>query len=111
LQKIREAKQALEDEAREKAEQKRAEAEKKQAEEEEERCAGKKKRARKSDPPDPDKAKPASRQSNRSVQTRGSFGPRDGPKQTAEVGHFRMPKSSETLRELRSIFQCFEMAL
>lgn len=42
MQKIREAKQALEDEAREKAEQKLAEAEKEQAEEEEDRCAGKK---------------------------------------------------------------------
>ena len=60
LQKIREAKQALEDEAREKARQKLAEAEKKQAaQEEEDRRAGKKKRGRKSDPPDPEKAKPA----------------------------------------------------
>ena len=61
LLKVREAKQAFEDEAREKAEQKLAEAEKKQAaqEEEEDRRAGKKKRGRKSDPPDPEKAKPA----------------------------------------------------
>ena len=59
LLKIREAKQAFEDEAREKAEQKLAEAEKKQAAQEEDRCAGKKKRGRKSAPPDPEKAKPA----------------------------------------------------
>ena len=60
LQKIREAKQALEEEAREKAEQERAEAENKQAErEEEERRTGKKKRGRKPALPDPDKARPA----------------------------------------------------
>ena len=59
LQKIREAKQALEDEAREKARQKLTEAEKKQAAQEEDRRTGKKKRGRKSDPPDPEKAKPA----------------------------------------------------
>ena len=60
LQKIREAKQALEEEAREKAEQERAEAEKKQAErEEEERRTDKKKRGRKPALPDPDKARPA----------------------------------------------------
>src|ERR1019366_2936787 len=55
LQKIREAKQALEDEAREKAEHERAETEKKLAEREEEaKRAGKKKRGRKPEPPDPD---------------------------------------------------------
>jgi transposase len=60
LQKIREAKQALEEEAREKAEQERAEAEKKQAErEEEERRTDKKKRGRKPALPDSDKARPA----------------------------------------------------
>lgn len=60
LQKIREAKQALEEEAREKDAQERAEAEKKQAaREEEEKRTGKKKRGRKPEPPDPDQAKPA----------------------------------------------------
>jgi hypothetical protein len=60
LQKIREAKAALEDEAREKAEHERAEAEKKLAErEEEEKLTGKRKRGRKPEPPDPDKARPA----------------------------------------------------
>jgi len=59
LQKIREAKQALESEAREKAELERAEAEKKLAEREEEaRRTGKKMRGRKPDSPDPDKARP-----------------------------------------------------
>ena len=62
LQKIREAKKALEEEAREKAEQERAETEQKLAErEEEEQRTGKKKRGRKPVPPDPDKAKPADR--------------------------------------------------
>ena len=60
LQKIREAKQALEDEAREKAEMDRAEAEKKLAgREQEEQRTGKKKRGRKPEPPDPGQAKPA----------------------------------------------------
>jgi transposase len=60
LQKLREAKQALEDEAREKAEHERAEAEKKLAErEEEQKRTGKKKRGRKPEPPDPDTARPA----------------------------------------------------
>ena len=60
LRKIREAKQALEAEAREKAEQARAEAEQKlAAREEEAKRTGKTKRSRKSEPPDPDKAKPA----------------------------------------------------
>ena len=58
LQKIREAKAALEAEAREKAEHEHAEAEKKLAEREEQRT-GNKKRGRKPDPPDPDKALPA----------------------------------------------------
>ena len=59
LQKIGEAKAALEQEAKEKAAQQRAEAEQKLAErEEEERCTGKKKGGRKSEPPDPDKARP-----------------------------------------------------
>jgi transposase len=60
LQKIREAKQALEDEAREKAEHQRAETEKKLAERDEEaKRTGKKKRGRKPELPDPDKARPA----------------------------------------------------
>src|SRR5664279_1467911 len=59
LQKIREAKAALEQEAKEKASQQRAEAEQKLAErEEEERRTGKKKGGRKPEPPDPDKAWP-----------------------------------------------------
>jgi transposase len=59
LQKIREAKQALEDEARQQAEQQRAEVEQKLAERaEQEQRTGKKKRGRKPEPPDPDKAKP-----------------------------------------------------
>ena len=63
LQKIGEAKAALEREAKEKAAEQRAEAEQKLAErEEEERCTGKKKRGRKPCPegaqPDPDKARP-----------------------------------------------------
>jgi len=59
LQKIREAKQALEDEAREKAEHERAEAEKKLAErEEQQQRTGKKKRGRKPELADPDQAKP-----------------------------------------------------
>ena len=59
LQKISQAKAALEQEAKEKAAQQRAEAEQKLAErEEEERCTGKKKGGRKSEPPDPDKARP-----------------------------------------------------
>src|ERR1022692_669097 len=59
LKKIGEAKAALEQEAKEKAAQQRAEAEQKLAErEEEERCTGKKKGGRKSEPPDPDKARP-----------------------------------------------------
>ena len=59
LQKIREAKAALEQEAKEKAEQQRAEAEQKLAErEEEERRTGKKKRGRKPESPDPEQAKP-----------------------------------------------------
>ena len=60
LEKIREARQALEQEAREKAEQARAAAEKKQAErEQQQRRTGKKKRGRKPELPDPDKAVPA----------------------------------------------------
>ena len=60
LQKIREARQALEQEAREKAEHERAETDKKLAErEEEEQRTGKKKRGRKPELPDPDKARPA----------------------------------------------------
>jgi transposase len=59
LQKIREAKAALEAEAREKAEQERVEVEQKLAErEEEERRTGKKKRGRKPQAPDPEQAKP-----------------------------------------------------
>ena len=59
LQKIAEAKAALEQDAEERAAQQRAEAEWKLAErEEEERRAGKKKRGRKPQAPDPDKAKP-----------------------------------------------------
>jgi transposase len=59
LRKIREAKQALEDEAREKAEHDRAAVDKKLAERaEEEQRTGKKKRGRKPAPPDPDKAAP-----------------------------------------------------
>jgi hypothetical protein len=63
LQKIGEAKAALEQEAKEKAAQQRAEAEQKLAErEEEERRTGKKKRGRKACPegaqPDPEQAKP-----------------------------------------------------
>jgi hypothetical protein len=59
LQKIREAKQALEDEAREKAGHERAEAEKKLAQrEEQQQRTGKKKRGRKPELPDPDQAKP-----------------------------------------------------
>jgi len=60
LQKIREAKQALEDEAREKAEHERAETEKKLAERDEQaQRTGRKKRGRKPASPDPDKARPA----------------------------------------------------
>jgi transposase len=60
LQKIREAKAALEAEAREKAEHERTETEKKLAErKKEEQRTGKKKRGRKPDPPDPDQARPA----------------------------------------------------
>lgn len=60
LQKIREAKAALEDEARQKAEHERAETEKKLSEcAEEEKRSGKKKRGRKPQPPDPDKVRPA----------------------------------------------------
>jgi transposase len=59
LQKIREAKAALEQEAKEKAEQQRAETEQKLAErEQEERRTGKKKRGRKPKAPDPEQAKP-----------------------------------------------------
>ncbi len=59
LQKIGEAKAALEQEAKEKAAQQRAETEQKLAErEEEERRTGKKKRGRKPEAPDPDQAKP-----------------------------------------------------
>jgi len=59
LQKIAEAKAALEQEAKEKASQQRVEAEQKLAErEEEERRTGKGKRGRKPQAPDPDKAKP-----------------------------------------------------
>jgi hypothetical protein len=60
LQKIREAKQALENEAREKAERERAETENKLAERAaQEQRTGKKKHGRKPEPPDPDKATPA----------------------------------------------------
>ena len=60
LQKIRAAKAALEDEAREKAEHERAETDKKLAEcEEEKKSTGKKKRGRKPQPADPDKTRPA----------------------------------------------------
>ena len=60
LQKIREARKALEDEAREKAEHERAETQKKLAERDEQaQRTGKKKRGRKPEPPDPDKARPA----------------------------------------------------
>ena len=59
LQKIGEAKAALEQEAKEKAAQQRAEAEQKLAErEEEEQSTGKKKRGRKPVAPDPEQAKP-----------------------------------------------------
>ena len=59
LQKIGEAKAALEQEAKEKAAQERAEAEQKLAERaEEERRTGKKKRGRKPEAPDPEQAKP-----------------------------------------------------
>ena len=59
LQKIAEAKAALEQEAKEKAAQERAETEQKLAErEEEERRTGKKKRGRKPEAPDPEQAKP-----------------------------------------------------
>jgi transposase len=59
LQKIREAKAALEDEAREKAEHERAEAKQKLAErEKEERRTGKKKRGSKPQAPDPEQARP-----------------------------------------------------
>lgn len=59
LQKIGEAKAALEQEAKEEAAQQRAETEQKLAErEEEEQRTGKKKRGRKPEPVDPDKAKP-----------------------------------------------------
>jgi transposase len=59
LQKIGEAKAALEQEAKEKAAQERAATEQKLAERgEEERRTGKKKRGRKPEPPDPDKAQP-----------------------------------------------------
>jgi transposase len=59
LQKIQEAKAALESEAREKAEQERAEVERKLAERDEEaKRTGKKKGGRKPEPPDPDKARP-----------------------------------------------------
>jgi transposase len=59
LQKIAEAKAALEQEAKEKASQQRAETEQKLAErEEEERRTGKKKRGRKPEPCDPEQAKP-----------------------------------------------------
>ena len=79
LQKIREAKQALEEEAREKAEQERAEAEKKQAErEEEERRTDKKKRGRKPALPDPDKARPADK-SQRNLPIRRAASCRTGP--------------------------------
>jgi hypothetical protein len=60
LQKIGEAKAAMEQEATEKAAQQRAEGEQKLVErEEEERRTGRKKRGRKPEPPDPDEAKPA----------------------------------------------------
>ena len=59
LQKIREAKAALEQEAKEKAAQQRAETEQKLVErEEDERRTGKKKRGRKPEAPDPERAKP-----------------------------------------------------
>jgi transposase len=59
LQRIGEAKAALEQEAKEKAAEQRAEAEQKLAERaEEERRTGKKKGGRKPEPPDPDKARP-----------------------------------------------------
>ena len=59
LQKIQDAKAALEQEAKEKAAQQRAEAEQKLAErEEEERRTGKKKGGRKPELPDPEQAKP-----------------------------------------------------
>src|SRR5450432_4393571 len=59
LQKIGEAKAALEQEAKEKASQQRAETEQKLAErEEEERRTGKKKRGRKPQAPDPEQARP-----------------------------------------------------
>ena len=59
LQKIGEAKAALEQEAKEKASQQRVEAEQKLAErEEEERRTGKGKRGRKPEPPDDDKGRP-----------------------------------------------------
>jgi transposase len=59
LQKIGEAKAALEQEAQEKASQQRAEAEQKLAERaEDERRTGKKKGGRKPEPPDPDGARP-----------------------------------------------------
>jgi transposase len=60
LQKIQEAKAALEQKAKEEAAHERAEIEQKLAERaEEERRTGKKKRGRKPEPPDPDAAKPA----------------------------------------------------
>jgi transposase len=59
LQKIGEAKAALEQKAKEEAAQERAEVEQKQAErEEEEQRTGKKKRGRKPEAPDPEQAKP-----------------------------------------------------
>jgi transposase len=59
LQKISEAKKALEEEARERAEHERAEAEQKLAERKaEEQRTGKKRRGRKPEPPDPAKARP-----------------------------------------------------
>ena len=59
LQKIREAKAALEEEAREKAEHERAKAKQKLAErEKEERRTGKKKRGSKPQAPDPEQARP-----------------------------------------------------
>jgi transposase len=60
LRKIREARAALEDEAREKAEQERLEVERKlAARAEQERRTGKKKGGRKPAPPDPEQARPA----------------------------------------------------
>jgi transposase len=60
LQKIREAKQALEQAAKEQAERKREATEQKLAERaEQEQRTGKKKRGRKPEPPDPDEATPA----------------------------------------------------